>query len=415
MPLDDEGNEVDYIYDDEDAEQDYGGESDGWIEPFQDDEQQAEGQELKEENIVAQEQEFVIEAVFGERVADELFDGRRGKVFDDGHRREYIRRFRVVVKTNRVNAELVCLCPGLPEPWSMYFPPGPVDVNGNALPYITDVKAICIGLEAEPEHKDDWQSWIVTARYGSHPSQLKPNVNARASRWFSAANRPDYQRPKLSWSTESHQVAATKDLAGDWFINSAMQPFSPPYMLDLLVPVLTIVRYQSKITQETINHYAFAVNDAPFLGAHVDQAQIFSISATEEYLGDEVWYKTEIKIRFAPSDQNPDGSYIFSWQPRLLDAGLMELVKWDGVPHPVPPDLGKPRTILGPGGHPISSPVLLDGDGSQGKPKPPGDPDEGTIVPYYIEFYARRRVKFSDLFTYGLNYYGGAMILPFVP
>src|SRR5574339_1185101 len=88
--------------------------------------------------------------------AEELDVGRRGVPFDSEHIREYIRRFRVRPKDNRISALGVCFCPGIPLPWSFYL-------IGNGIEY--DTQALAIRFESEQEHDDDWTNWVVTVPY----------------------------------------------------------------------------------------------------------------------------------------------------------------------------------------------------------------------------------------------------------
>lgn len=327
--------------------------------------------------------------------ADELFDGRSGTVFTDGMRRQYTRRFRVVVTTKFVSPVMVCYCPGLPLPFSFY-----VYKLGDGVPgSFVDLRAVCVSLDAEPEHRDDWQSWIVTARYSTHPSQRPPVTNVNLpNRTFGAQNRPDEERPRLKWGYEQVQLSPFKDLDGFPFLNTANMPFSPPATFEFACPVLTITRNERDVDQATIQRYAYAVNDDLFLGADPGMAQCYPPTAEEFPFGDEAWWRTEIRIRFAPDLEGDDGKKLFTWQPRILDAGLHELSQWSGVGPAPPGGIGEPVPIVGPGAIPVSSPRLLDGEGHVQKKEA-----LNLVGPVFLDFRIRPSINFGDILTLGLT------------
>ena len=84
-----------------------------------------------------------------------------------------------------------------------------------------------------------------------------------------------------------------------------------------------------------------------------------------------------------------------SWQPELLDQGLMELQSIPFGPHfqfPVP---------IIRFGQPVTQPMLLDGAGHEQKPDA-----NGFRKPVYLNFRTRHYMPFNKIFTRGLGALG---------
>jgi hypothetical protein len=325
---------------------------------------------------------------------EELFAGRKGKPFSAANLfvREYTRRFRVMARENAVTALEVCFCQDAPLPFS----PFATTLVGANLP--VDLKSLCVELSAEMEHPDDWQSWILTAEYSTRVPKGGPDLRFQVgdpSRPEYIGNQPWLMRPEIEWDfVEKSNNAKVVDLNGKPYLNSARQPFQPPYSGENAYPVLVLTRNERDVSQDLINSYAYAVNSDVFLGAPPETAQILPFRAVEEYQGDTSFFRITYRVRFQ-NERNKDGT-IKTWQPRVLDCGLCELMPFNvlGIPF-----RGEPVPIFGPGGVAVAHPRLLDGKGGKKLP----DPQTGVIDPVYIDFVDYPKKPFAALLTGGLG------------
>jgi hypothetical protein len=355
--------------------------------------------------------------------AIEIWAGRKATPFNSSWRRDYTRRFRVIVNRPDVSPVQVCYAPGLPLPFSPYYPDPAFDVTGNGY---GDLLALATQMTAEIEVQDDFQSWIVTVFYttemtaeGSHLDQNGDAIfDVLPDRTFGAPNNPWEERPTIKWQNETIQVAPYRDLDGKWFLNSAMQPYTPAPSFDVACPVLVISRNERWFNRAYAEKYAYSLNQDVFEGADPFLAQCLPITAEQQYRGGQRFFRVEIRIRFAPStaqlpleDPSDPDQRVYTWQPRILDAGLYRLNNTYtllGFTFPIPnPNMPVP---IFRHGMPITQPDLLDGHGQPVLPltleEAVADGDdtlEGKRLPVYNNYRIRKAVEFGTLLTTGLT------------
>lgn len=323
---------------------------------------------------------------------DELPYKRTGTPFNAGGAREYTRKFRVIVKLMTMGPLDVCFCPGLPLIWSPYM-----SVDGSEF----DLLSRLVKYEAEQEHDDDWQNWIVTASYstnlppGGIPDQPgSPGQPSGGQKNPGAEDDPTLEPWDVKWGNETVQRALRYDLKGKAFVNSANQPFSPPPTFEFAHPILMVDMNVPDFDWQAAHQWAFAVNDSTFLGAEAGCAQMMPLDAQLKFKGDFSYWRLSVKIRFA-KELRSDGT-LDTFNPiQILDAGTAELN--------IDPDVGElktPKPIIRPGTGPIQHPVLLDGAGKEGKPN-----TFGVIPPVELSFYVYPAKDFNSFFTKGYGKY----------
>lgn len=328
---------------------------------------------------------------------DEITPGQEGTGFNvDFRKRRYIRQFKVIVKDKRLGPIDVCYAPGIPLPYSFYFTKDGME---------WDLYALCVNISAKRESSDnDWQNWIVTCEYSTDipfsdiPVFPKTGGSPRGGgkKQEGDQHNPELQPPKIYWDWEIVHEAPARDLRGKPFLNSARQPFTPPPQFEYARRVLHVERNERAFDPNLAEEYAFAVNSDPFMDYEPGQAQCLPPKAEQIRYGPIFYHRVHYAIRFKPREARDDGS-IDTWQPELLDQGLMRLP----TPHNVAvgPNLppGTPIPILRLG-HPITQPVCLDGSG---QPKQPNE--AGEIEPEYLQFIIRKKKPFKRLFVRGLQ------------
>ena len=95
-----------------------------------------------------------------------------GKPFTaDTSKREYTRKFQVIMTDNRLGSIIVCQCPGLPLPWTWY-------VSADGLEY--DTLAVLTDMTASTTEESEGFIWEVVCKYtvavppGGVPDDFKP-------------------------------------------------------------------------------------------------------------------------------------------------------------------------------------------------------------------------------------------------
>lgn len=326
-----------------------------------------------------------------EIVSCELLYESRGVVFSSNHSREYVRKWRVIVRSKELQPIDVCYAPCIPFPYSPYVP-----TNGRP-----DLSAVLVHLEAEREHQDDYQSWIVTGRYSTDVSDSGPNANMRLGDSFiGPANHPELERPVIEWDEEESTEAPQYDLDGKAFLNSAFQPFTPAPTFPTSVPILVITRNQLTVDPLILAAYSYAVNSQVFLGNPAGTCLSLPPRGRLMYRGNtpfyRMTYRVKIKTTTRPDPDNPfEGIIRDTWQPRILDCGLYRLLKLNLFGAKL---FNQPVPIFRMG-HPITTPVLLDGEGGVLRPDTT-DPANPVYTPVFKEF---RRYQDQDLNNLFLN------------
>lgn len=317
---------------------------------------------------------------------DPLFSGRDGTPFSSTGERSYTKKWRVVVDDKNMGPIQVTFAPGIALPWTPY-------VSNNGVEY--DLLALLTKLSAAPEHEDDWQNWIVTGNYTTNHKGKPDNTNSPANS-SGSQNNPEEEKPEIDWDYEVLNVPMDVDLDEKPLMNSAQVPISPIPTREKAIPVLTYTRNELFFGAENILDWAFTINSDIFLGNPPGRVQCMPPKAKQMFKGGLTYWKVTYKLRFKDTE----------WDPiKILDAGLSELAPARGVAQALIVNanganqnvfLQTPVPIYR-GGTPITSPVLLDGNGKQLLPD-----GKGKIVPVYNKFRSMRRREFASLLLRGL-------------
>lgn len=343
------------------------------------------------------------------RKSAELYGERKGKVYSAEGHRTYIRKHRVTLNPNNTSNKWlgpvsVSLCPGLPMPGSYY-------VSG----YDWDKLALCIDQDAEEENKGDWQTWIVTSTYSTDLKRGFPEKPGAANSNQGAQNDPSFEKPEVSWSWGTVQVALARDMMGKPILNSAQLPFSPPPTFAFQYPILTITRNELRYNLDRMEAFNGNLNEDPFLNRPKGAILIEIPSNPSKYKGSFGYWRPTYKISFAPAipNQNMDNSgaipilepetdgigppdtndnyrWIYRpWQPYILDAGMDEITLRDGEPAIIP---------IYRNHAPVTHPVLLDGGGHEQQPNA-----AGFRQPVFLKFEVLDYVPIKELLVRGLD------------
>lgn len=313
---------------------------------------------------------------------DEMMGESSGTPFVMGGDRTYIQKFLVQTRVRGLHPIHITRAPYLPIGGAPYV-----------TPYDYDLLAILRKKSAEPQTKNDWQNWIVTCEF---------STKIKTKQEDSSQNQPELERPDVEWDFDTIKISPQRDLAKKPLLNSANMPFSPPPTFDVGVPVLNIVRNELAFNVQKAQTYAYALNNATFLGYPELTVQCLPPKAKQMWKGSYRFWKITYKLRFAPQVQNlafdPDlpedpitnpKKVYYPWQPRLLDQGMYRLDD-----DPASPRLGKPTPIWAMG-HPVHHPVLLDGVGQEADESPP--------LPRFIDFAFYPSRDFTALLVEGLT------------
>jgi hypothetical protein len=325
---------------------------------------------------------------------DELFDGRTGSPWNmDGHR-DYTKRYRVVVKIKEASAILVAAAPGIPQPGSRY-------VSGNNVEY--DLLAIVTGYECRPENEGDWQNWIVEVKYST-----RTPPGGKTDR--SSQNNPENEPADIQWDSESLQTSPIQDMEGKPYLCSNQLPYSPPPTFDSPFPVLTISRNELSFDLNLADYYTNALNDASFLGWPKGRAQCLRPNATQKHRGTLRYWRVTYKIRFRrkyPTGNSTDPPFKTfdgvddTWQPRILNAGLMEINPFydPDAPESEKKNNSKWRHMIGWGGKMTATPFLLDKNGLRQT-----DVDgNGELIPTYKTYKEYPYANLTKLLVTGVG------------
>lgn len=160
----------------------------------------------------------------------------------------------------------------------------------------SDPSALCTEVQIRRIPRTTKQ-YMVECRYTTKPSEkakLEPQ------------NDPSGIPKEISWTSENMQEAFVEDAvqAGVAVKNSAGDPFDPPALRNVAIPVGSLTRYETTFTPQTILDYVNTVNDATFLGGARQTFLMAGINASrvfEEGDGDlfvsELW-KVSYTIKY---------------------------------------------------------------------------------------------------------------------
>jgi hypothetical protein len=347
---------------------------------------------------------------------DEIPYERPGTGWSADGNREYVRRFQVMVKNNKISAAEMCYAPGIPVPYAPY-----VSKDGD----VYDESAFNIKTSAMQPEKRDAQRWIVTCEYTNNFDPISDGTPQKDM-------RPDRQPPNIEWDFEVVHQALPADLDGKPFMNSARMPFSPTPTFEQAFAIMVYTRNELDFDRKRAADYSYALNSDEFFGAKKGQAQCLPPKAEQVRKGKWIYWRVTYRIRFRddedwvalplPSDlaQPSLGSIIGltrkvkiprTWQPQFLDQGMCELKPIPFSPPitglglltgglaPVSIAREEPTPILKKG-LPISQPVCLDGNGHEQKQ----DPQTGKVEPVYLPFRVYKERKFADILVNGFRF-----------
>lgn len=264
---------------------------------------------------------------------DELFAGRGGTPWTATGERNYVRRYRVIVKDKNLSEVDVIRCPGLPIPGSFF-------VTSNSF----DLLAFVASIDAKQEHEDDWQNWIVEYKYSTRPPPGGFPTND--------PNKPELEPPDMEWDSDVVHYSPRWDLDGNLFRNRANQPFKPAPQFQRGHTVLAITRNELGFNAALAARYNFAVNSDTFLGALPGTVQCQPPKAKMMFRGNIRYWRVSYRLKFGyliDKEEGiriikPDGTEITKddtdfqmgddgtpvgmrkWQPRLLNHGT--LARW---------------------------------------------------------------------------------------
>jgi len=242
-------------------------------------------------------------------------------------------------------------------------------------------------IDIEPSSEDGLQyrvtlgfSPIDPSREGADSSN--PTVT---NNWIMS---PFSATPTLHWTSEDVEFAITHDRDAKPVVNKAGDPFDPPLITTLTIPVAVVTRIEKSFNPAYITLFKSRVNSAVWQGWTAESVLIKDITGERTHDPDHgTLWRTSYSFAFNPSTiaSTPGGDKMVypGWSTRVLNAGLRQLV--GGILEP----------ILA-GGAPASTPVPLDNDGKALEP-------DGE--PVYLTFNTRLKADFdglnlpSDLFS----------------
>lgn len=167
------------------------------------------------------------------------------------------------------------------------------------------------------------------------------------------SNNPLDDAAVLVWNTEQYQREFTREINGDGVVNSAGDPFDPPYVIDDARWAVS-VRKNVPAVPAAILSYRNAINSGTFVidGIPVGtrRGKLSTIHIGEWQVRNDVAYRLFSYILQLKDSSEDD------WRPRLLDRGLYEIV--GGKPQPI-----KVKGVGDEVGEAVTTPKQLDGSG----------------------------------------------------
>lgn len=343
---------------------------------------------------------------------EEIFAGRVGTGFQASYHRDYVRKFRVLLKEaplipiEKVDDTDIFSDSRVPRPFASYFSNWQ-NAAGASTPEAlyasvkyADVHALAVQHSAEREFPDDPLTWILTVNYTTNVPENGPDyrfmfggtqLSQDTTNPKSPTFKPWYQMPTIEWQSAESTVAKQWDANGKPFLNSAGQPFAPAPTMEIAYPILHITRNEQIFGADQFTYWSFAVNDGAFMGFPQDCVQVLPPSVKQLWWGPQKYFRTTWRLRFKPeeyvnwwnADEEEYQTARVSWQQYTLDCGFYQLTDPGAGPQTVVPIVRN--------GHRIGNqPALLDG---QGRLLPRGDD------PVYVYNQTRQRRNFLTLFN----------------
>lgn len=316
----------------------------------------------------------------------EIFAGREGAGFSaTSPHRNYVRKFRVTCKPglsildiDNIDDTDVLSDSRLPRPFGSYFSnwSNPGDLQGGVTHisnHYADLLALAVDFQVAREQQDDSISWIVTVRYSTDigPSgpdyrlmfggtQFGQDVTNPESPQF----KPWLQLPVFEYGFAESTTARQFDLTGTPFVNSALQPLTPAPTVEIAYATLGMTRNERTFGPDVVSYWAYAVNNATFMGYPAGRVQVMPPQAKVLWLGTQKYYQVSWKFRFKPELTvkvwSPTSGAVVeeqeTWQPLFLDCGFYELTNIDDGPQTLVPIYRHAARVS-------NQPALLNGKG----------------------------------------------------
>lgn len=282
--------------------------------------------------------------------------GRRTSEYE----RSYTTAFRVITSAVTDGLQTVLLAPTIPRVGVPYQ-------YGIEL----DTGALCQDLEGERDDEDPLV-WYVFAHFETRfpnkqsPEDQNENPLLRPSKikWGFAK----FQRPvERALPNAANFEVAPED--GKPIINSAGDPFDPPYEIEDSRPTLAITRNEAlDVFQPSVAvDYQDAVNADAFFGAAPGKAKVMGISAERDWKGTYPYWIVTYDFEFRRE----------GWQLKVLNRGYNQI-----------DTAGALVACRTADGSPVSSPIPLNVLGRQLSPG-------GTLI--YLDFTVYKSLPFGAL------------------
>jgi hypothetical protein len=230
----------------------------------------------------------------------------------------------------------------------------------------------CKKISVAPDQEDP-QQWLVTVEHGSdQPGETKRDPNQMTE-------NPLLRLAEVSVSSESTKRPLEVDLDGEALLNSAFDPFDPPYEDDDFRQVYQVTKNMSSFNDLESFEYLGAINSDTFLGSGPGTWRMRDYSGQSSFENDVYYWKVTLKLE---RSKKP-------FAVKLLDAG------YQGFVGGLTPGQGFKRVVLlDPNGQAYTQPVLLDGNGSA---LDPNKVATGETPPVYLPFNIYRAKPFGTL------------------
>ena len=146
---------------------------------------------------------------------------------------------------------------------------------------------------------------------------------------------PESAAPQWTWGMETETRERKKDVDGKLIQNTAGESIA--YEGPVVVPILTITRFQAVFDPLTIVNYCNHVNTTTFWGVPPGSALCSGISDAQESINDVNYRKVTytFKVRIDPETGTLRSD---AWQLELLNEGQMELIPTADMPLTECPD-----------------------------------------------------------------------------
>lgn len=329
----------------------------------------------------------------------ELFGEREGTPFSATKEREYTRRYRILARSKLEDPISIASHPRLPRPYSFY-----ANYNGS----VFDVDSLLVKRTAKEEHKDDWQSWIVTDSYST---QMPPGGPNQAQQQNQSQGQPQNDPVTAQWGSETANLALKHDYDGRPWVNTAYAKFKPSPTVKVVRPTLTITRNELTWGVEKSYQWSNTVNILPFLDIPFSSVYCEAPTAEEKWEGNIRYWRVTYKLLFGARFPNPiilrtvqhrmDGANVMDpannvpidkvleyedlGYEYIIDAGLSKIAQ-NG------PNAGKAVGIRREA-HQVVDEVMLDGKGNELE----GNLPPALRPPTYLRFNITGGADFNDL------------------